>query len=300
MEAEMPVPQFLYKVKNTFIEADLKDDDSFSDLDLEEFIPRRQITEPTPRTLPFFEAPHLNAEAKDQVKDIEQDSVCLDKIKAIEYFGSSGSELETGRQTSEPFEPEWEPDFQPQQPYVGSTYIQPMVGSAADSYWPNWNEQTPMQGNYNRFAAEQSTVTWQNAAPSMGYEMPPLLYPAVNTMGMHSLPAGSLPPGSLQEHRIQEARSAPVTPLASQKDKMVRRRRRESLIDVAARRQKQQAQQAARPRKKPTKRQQELPGDYADVEDIPTIGSPTRFCSKCGDECKSHFKFCKHCGTPVS
>jgi hypothetical protein len=298
MAAEMPVPQFLFKVKNTFIEAGLKDDDSCSDLDLEDFIPRRQITEPTPPTLPLFEVPTLNAEVKDQVKDIEQDSVCIDKIKGIEYFGSSGSELENGRQTSEPFEPEWEPDFQlhkavEQQPYVRSTEW-PLLGSA-EPYWSNWNEQTQLQGNYNSFAADQSSVTWQNAPPPMGYEMPPLLYPTVNTMGMHSL-AGS----SLSDQRIQEARSAPVSPVNNQKKTMVRRRRRESLIDVAARRQKQQAQQAARPRKKASKRPQELPGDYADVEDIPTRDTPPRFCSKCGDECKSHFKFCKHCGTPVS
>lgn len=304
MHSEMPVPRFLYKVKNTFIE-DVKDDDSLSDINDEDMLPRRQITEPSPPTLSLFRSssPERNAEKT----ILQRNTAYAEKIKSIEDSSCSDDDRsDKGRKTSEPFEPEWEPDFQ--KPYVQTEWS--MLGTT-EAYWSNWNdlhlepdmESASMRRNYNSLLADQSSMAWQNTAPPMGYGVLPILYSPMDNISMRGVAGTTLP-----DHRVQSA--AQQDSVQNAQKKLARRRRRESLIDVAARRQKQQANQAAKQRKGSSKRNQTTSSAQPTTEsaetpaketaDTPAKCAASNFCSQCGDPCQSHFKFCKFCGSPVS
>jgi hypothetical protein len=275
-----------------------------SDINDEDMLPRRQITEPTPPTLSLFRS--SSPERKAEKNNVQRNIAYSEKIKSIEDSSCSDDDRsDKGRKTSEPFEPEWEPDFQ--KPYVQTEW--PMLGTT-EAYWSNWNdlhwepdmESASMRRNYNSLLADQSSIAWQNTAPSMGYGVLPILYSPMDNIGMHGVAGTTLP-----DHRVQSVAAQPDSVQNTQK-KLARRRRRESLIDVAARRQKQQANQAAKQRKGSSKRNQtssaqpttesaETPAK--ETEDTSAKRAASNFCSQCGDPCESHFKFCKFCGSPV-
>lgn len=299
MDSEIPVPRFLYKVKNTFIEA-VKDDDSWSDINDEDMLPRRQITEPTPSTVSLVRSfsPEPNAEQT----IVQRNIAFAEKIKSIEDSSCSDDDrFDEGRKTSEPFEPEWEPDFQ--KPYVQTEW--PMLGST-EAYWSNWNdlhwESDLESASMRSLLADQSSMAWQNTAPPMGYGVLPMLYSPMDSISMRGVAGTTLP-----DHRLQTV--AQQDSVLNTQKKLARRRRRESLIDVAARRQKQQENQAAKQRKGSSKRNQTASSAQPTTESAETPAKETadtsakraasNFCSQCGDPCESHFKFCKFCGSPV-
>lgn len=282
---EMPVPRFMLKVKNTFIEAGKNEDDSSSDINDEDFEPRRQITEPAPPTLPLFES-----SIDEQIK-VSPRKMPLETIKSIGDFKSLDIDVaENGHKTCEPFEPEWEPDFQ--QSYVGAEW--PLSGT---TYWSNWNDQPWEQDN--SLTADQSSLSWQNAAPSMGYGMQPLTYPSSIMFAPMDANGGQ---GRRDRYDQVSANLESSNKSKQSNERMARRRRRESLIDVAARRQRNQANQAAKQQNRQAKKNPVASSTPAPAEETVgamTKGTAPKFCSQCGDRFESHFKFCKICGVAV-